>query len=303
MLSLLLGGVPAPSVHADNLDTPNGWSVGLATGSDPFHLRERASPPNPILTNRHISNPPTAFVADPFLVREGNSWNIFFELFNTESNRGEIGVAESFDASTWSFQKVIIAEPFHLSYPFVLKDQGDYYMIPESRQAKAIRLYKAKSYPLEWEFERTLIEGEFVDPSPVFYLGRWWLFAGHDGYSLSLFFADSLRGPWTKHPQSPIYRDNPRMARPGGKPTVVDGKLIRFVQDNEGGYGKSVRVMIVDEITPTSFQEHTAPVSPIFKAHGEHWARNGMHHVAPVQLGANEWLAAIDGSGDGKPEK
>lgn len=295
-------GTETGRAHADTPDPLNGWSVGLATGSDPLSLKERSSPTNPILTRRDIPAPPTSFVADPFLVQDGERWNIFFELFNTESNRGELGVAESSDLKSWKFRKVVLAEPFHLSYPYVLKDQGEYYMIPESRQGKAIRLYRAKRYPLEWEFERTLIEGEFVDPSPVFYNGRWWLFAGHDDYSLSLFYADSLKGPWTKHPLSPIYRQNPSMSRPGGRPVVVDGTLIRFAQDNQEGYGNGVRAMIVDEITPTSFKERSAPNSPLFKAHGHHWARNGIHHVSPVQLSDTEWIAAIDGSGDGEPQ-
>lgn len=300
--SVLLIGTSIQGAEADTRDILNGWSVGLATGSDPVHLKEQDSPPNPILTSRDITAPPSSFVADPFLVQDGKRWNLFFELFNTQSNRGELGVAESFDLKSWKFQKVILAEPFHLSYPYVVKDRGEFYMIPESKQAKAIRLYRAKKYPLEWEFEKTLIEGEFVDPSPVFYNGRWWLFAGHDGYSASLFYADTLTGSWTKHPQSPIYQNMSGMARPGGRVVVVGDTLIRFVQDNRGGYGKGVRAMIVDEITPTTFREHAATDSPIFKAHGRHWARNGMHHVAPVQVGPNEWIAAIDGSGDGEPE-
>lgn len=301
-ISLFLRGSSFLGAHADNPDSLNGWSIGLATGSNPLHLKERSSPPNPVLTRRDIPAPLTSFVADPFLVQDGERWNVFFELFNTESNRGELGVAESSDLKSWKFLKVVLAEPFHLSYPYVVKDRGEFYMIPESRQAKAIRLYRAKRYPLEWEFEKTLIEGEFIDPSPVFYNGRWWLFAGHHGYSASLFYADTLTGPWTKHPRSPLYQNNPSMARPGGRVVVVGNTLIRFVQDGRGGYGKGVRAMIVDEITTTTFREHAATNSPIFKAHGHHWARNGMHHVAPIQVSPDQWIAAIDGSGDGEPQ-
>lgn len=290
-------------VAADPSRAPNAWSIGLATGETPARLKERSEPPNPAFTHRDIASPPTSFVADPFLIKEEDRWNLFFELFNTESNRGEIGVAESLDLKRWRFLRVILAEPFHLSYPFVFKENGTYYMIPESKEADAIRLYRATRYPLEWEFHKVLIEGAFVDPSPVFFNGRWWLFAGHDGYALSLFYADTFQGPWVKHPQSPIYRDNPTLARPAGRPVVVDGNLMRFVQDNQGGYGKRVRVMVVDEITPESFKERLESPSPLFTAHGTHWARNGMHHVAPLQGEDGEWIAAIDGSGDGEPDE
>lgn len=307
LLSAVLSTVVALSLSnetkADTESSPNAWSIGVATGSSPLRLTERRSPLNPVFTHRDIATPPTSFVADPFLVRDGERWNLFFELFNTESKRGELGVAESADLLHWRFLKVILAEPFHLSYPYVLKYKGSYFMIPESKEGKAIRLYRATRYPLEWEFEKVLVEGEYVDPSPVFFNGRWWLFAGHDGYSTSLFYADDLKGPWTKHPQSPIYQNNPSMARPGGRSVVVDGQLIRFVQDNPDGYGKGVRAMVVDEISPTTFKEHPATTSSLFKAHGQHWARNGMHHVAPVEVAKGEWVATIDGSGDGKSDR
>lgn len=298
----IVAGSPTNGV-AEPQSATNAWSIGIAIGPSPLQLKERRAPSNPILTHRDIQTPPTEFVADPFLVQEGDRWLIFFELFNATSKRGEIGVAESSDLKTWRFLKVILAEPFHLSYPYVLKEGGEYYMIPESKQGKAIRLYRATNFPLEWEFDRVLVEGEFVDPSLVFFNGRWWLFAGHNGYSMSLFFADSLKGPWTKHPQSPIYRENPGVARPAGRPVVVDGTLIRFVQDNTEGYGKKVQGMIIDEISPTTFREHASPSPLVFKAHGDHWARNGMHHVSPVRVSDKDWIAAIDGSGDSAPER
>jgi hypothetical protein len=83
---------------------------------------------------------------------------------------------------------------------------------------------------------------------------------------------------------------------------VVNGELVRFVQDNREGYGKKVRAMVVDELSPTMFREHPAERDPFFGARGRHWTRNGMHHVAPIQVPDGSWIAAIDGNGDGLPE-
>lgn len=276
------------------------WSIGLASGPDPLHLVESVSSLNPVFTWHQINQPTTAFVADPFVIREGNRWQLFFELFNTTSERGEIGFAESEDLVSWRYKGVVLAEPFHLSYPFVFEHNGEHYMIPETRGAKGIRLYKARRYPRSWKLERTLIAGEYTDASPVFYQGRWWIFACLSPYSLAIFSADNIRGPWRAHPGNPFYPDDKSRARPGGRPVVVDGKLIRFVQDNREGYGKRVRAMVVDTLTSTEFQEHVADPDPLFGPHGEHWAWNGMHHVAPVQLSSGSWVAAIDGNGDGK---
>jgi hypothetical protein len=240
-------------------------------------------------------------VADPFLVKDGLRWHLFFELFNSESGRGEIGVAESSDLATWKFQKVVLAEPFHLSYPFVFKEGDSYYMIPETRASRSIRLYKATNYPLEWRMEKVLIEGNYADSSPVYFNNKWWIFTCKAPYSLAIFFADSLLGPWQEHPESPMYWRDSSKARPGGRPIVHDGKLIRFAQDNREGYGKKLRAMIVDTLTTEEFVEHPATPDPIFEAHGDRWARDGMHHLAPIQLADGTWVAAIDGSGDGKP--
>jgi len=278
------------------------WSIGIAEGPSPLELSERKSPANPVFTWREIRHPDVAFVADPFLIRRDSTWHLFFELFNTASGRGEVGVASSKDLSSWRFERVVLAEPFHLSYPFVFEHAGSYFMIPESRQAHGIRLYRATHFPSEWILERELIAGDYSDPSPVFFQGRWWIFTCKAPYSLAIFYADDLRGPWREHTKSPFYLDDKGRARPGGRPVIVDGKLLRFVQDNREGYGKKARAMVVDTLSPSEFSEHPAERDPLFAPHGTHWARNGMHHVAPVQLADETWVAAIDGNGDGAHE-
>jgi hypothetical protein len=278
------------------------WSIGIAEGANLLSLSERRAPANPVLSWRDIRHPDVAFVADPFLIRRDSTWHLFFELFNTKSGRGEIGAASSTDLSSWRFDKVVLAELFHLSYPFIFEHDGSYFMIPESRQAHGIRLYRATKFPLKWTFERELIAGDYSDPSPVFFQGRWWIFACKSPYSLAILYANDLRGPWHEHAKSPLYVDDKGRARPGGRPIVVNGELIRFVQDNREGYGKKVRAMVVDTLSPTEFAEHPADRDPLFAPHGAHWARNGMHHISAVQREDKTWVAAIDGNGDGLPE-
>jgi hypothetical protein len=299
------GGTRMPEVTATPAPVQSNaklWSIGIAQGSNPITLSERSTPRNPVLTWRDIRHPDVAFVADPFLIRRDSVWHLFFELFNTKSGRGELGVASSTDLSSWRFEKVVLAEPFHLSYPFVFEHEGAYFMIPESREAHGIRLYRATNFPLSWTFERELIVGDYSDPSPVFFQGRWWIFACKAPYSLAIFYADALWGPWHEHAKSPVYVQDKGLARPGGRPVVVNGELIRFVQDNREGYGKKVRAMSVDTLSPTEFAEHPVAREPFFAPYGAHWARNGMHHVAPVQREDETWIAAIDGNGDGRPE-
>lgn len=279
------------------------WSIGIVTGDSPLLLTEDPSHPNPRFTWRDIPAPHTTFVADPFLVRENGRWYLFFESFNTERNKGEVGVAESDDLINWKFITTALSEPFHLSYPFVFKVGKHYYMIPETKESGEVRLYKAVDFPRSWKFEKALLHGEYVDSSPIWHNGHWYLFTCRSPYTGALFYAPSLHGPWKEHPKSPLSIDAPASARPGGRPLHYRGKILRFVQNNTGGYGKRVRAFVVDKLSPKTF--HESPVSNaagLFEPHGAHWAWNGMHHLAPVKLPNGRWVATVDGNGDGSPD-
>jgi hypothetical protein len=51
--------------------------------------------------------------------------------------------------------------------------------------------------------------------------------------------ADSLKGPWSLHPESPV-REWTQGSRSAGRPFVVAGKLYRLGQDCEAMYGYRV---------------------------------------------------------------
>src|SRR5262249_25037805 len=152
-------------------------------------------------------------------------------VMDWKTDRGVIGLATSRDGRKWTYQKVVLAEPFHLSYPYVFQWQNDYYMVPESYQAGAVRLYRARNFPYEWLHVADLLTGPyFADASPFRYAGAWWLFAdtsdGQKHDTLRLYHADDLFGPWVEHLQSPIIAGNPQIARPAGRVLVTYVKVI-----------------------------------------------------------------------------
>ena len=119
-----------------------------------------------------------ALVADPFMLKANGTWYMFFEVMNEQSGRGEIGLAVSQDAFQWRYQQIVLREPFHLSYPYVFEWQNTYYMVPESYQAKSVRLYKAMEFPTRWTLVTTLLDGDdFIDPTIFHFNNHWWLFA------------------------------------------------------------------------------------------------------------------------------
>jgi hypothetical protein len=285
---------PEPRVQVER--APRNWTVGIVRGPTLDSLREDPRCPNPRIIPQNIAFPQTDFVADPFLVREGKRWLLFFELFNVATGKGEIGLAESDTLCDWRFKGVVLREPFHLSYPAVMKVDKEHFMIPESRQAGAVRLYRATKFPTEWKFERELVRGNYSDATPLWFNSRWWLFANRAPYTLTIFSAPSLRSKFTEHPMSPRYEDDASLARPGGMPVVSNTKLIRFVQDNRGGYGKRVRALEVRALTTTSFEERPSAPDPLLEGDGSGWNSYGMHHISPVQLPDGSWVAAVDGN-------
>lgn len=255
---------------------------------------------NPILTHEDITDVPASFVADPFVIRREGVWYMFFEVKNQQRRTGEIGLAESTDGLRWRYRQIVLREPFHLSYPHVFAWEGEIYMIPETLEPNAIRLYRASRFPTEWTFTATLLEGCFADSTIFRHEGRWWMFTCSEPFrhdTLRLFHADQLTGPWREHPRSPIIQGEPRCARPGGRIIAWGGRLVRFTQDCVPWYGAAVRAFAITELTDSVYREEELPDSPILAAGSERWNSLGMHHIDPQPLPGGGWIACVDGRG------
>jgi hypothetical protein len=235
-------------------------------------------------------------VADPFLLRCGDTWYLFFELLERKLWRGAIAFATSPDGRRWEYGRVVLREPFHLSYPQVLQSGDQVYMVPESARAGGVRLYRADPFPHHWALECTLIEGAFYDPSLVEFDGRWWMFAMDSSHSLRLFHSPQLRGQWVEHPASPVVKHCRRTARPGGRILKTDEGLVRFGQDGEEAYGAKLWAFRIHTLTVDAYGETELPGGPMFEGSGRGWNRTGMHHLDAQPLGDGTWIGAVDGN-------
>ncbi len=274
------------------------WTIGIYAGASPFQLLPPRGISNPVLSKLNVSDVKAEFVADPFMVQVSNTWFMFFEVFNQQSKKGEIGLAISVDCRTWSYQRIVLTEPFHLSYPCVFKWENEFYMLPETLESNAVRLYKATSFPYVWTIVNSLIEGRLADPSILFFDSHWWMFACSTPYqhdTLRLYHATKLLGPWTEHPASPLVERDKSRARPGGRVVVSDNKLIRFAQDCSPTYGTQVRAFEISELTTKSYHENEHCQSPVLTAGRSGWNQLGMHTVDPHLISNGKWVACVDG--------
>lgn len=276
------------------------WTIGIYEGNSPLDFPASQRRLNPVLTHQHVTDVPAKFVADPFLMEEDDTWYLFFEVYNLNTMQGDLAVATSTNARRWKYQQLILDEPFHLSYPYVFKWEGEHYLIPESFEANSIRLYHATEFPTQWEFVTTLVdEVERVDPSIVYYAGRWWLFAAAvSNDTLHLYHADNLFGPWEEHPASPIVVDNPHIARPSGRVTIFEDRLYRYTMDVNPPVGShQVFALEITELTPTTYAEQLARPEAIIGPSGQGWNAQAMHQLDPQPFRSGRWLASVDGFG------
>jgi hypothetical protein len=271
------------------------WSISIYRGDSPFKLEPFGAP---VFTKDHVTDIHAEFVADPFMLQHNRCWHMFFEVMNAETKRGEIALATSNDGLTWSYQQVVLKEPFHLSYPHVFKSHDAFFMMPETLGAGGVCLYRAHDFPFRWSRVARLLEGDFADPTVFNVNDLWWMFACSTPYrhdTLCLFFSSELTGPWTEHPRSPIIRNDQRRARPAGRILKFDNKLFRFAQDCIPRYGGGVRTFEILELTPSSYAEVEVGHGPVLKATGHGWNAAGMHHIDAHQQAEGNWLACVDG--------
>ncbi len=282
------------------------WSILIYEGNSPLALNPASNTKYPVMSKNSVDDTYAAFVADPFIVKYEHKWLMFFEILNTKTQKGQIAYAESEDCLNWNYQQVVLAEDFHLSYPYTFEFESNWYMIPESCEAGSVRLYKANSFPQQWELVSELLVGErFVDASIVNFEGIWWIFVGieRDEHTacdeLRLYYSDSLDGDWVEHPMSPIVRDNMEISRPAGRIVKMDNKLVRFAQDCREEYGRNVTAIQIQSLTKDDYREEVInPDNPyLFELGNLKCNGLGMHHLDPVKLDDNRWIACVDAKG------
>ena len=212
---------------------------------------------------RRLVPPPDRFWADPFLLQHGGRTWLYFEELMFSTGRGHIAVGElDADGRMASWQPALVLD-HHLSYPFVFEHEGELYMIPESREARSVTLYRCVEMPARWEKVHDLMAGvEAVDATLHPHDGRWWMFVNlvaNPGASscneLHLFHADSpLSATWTPHPKNPVVSDA-RRARPAGALFEHAGRLYRPSQDCAERYGRALNVNWVRTLTVDDYEE------------------------------------------------
>jgi hypothetical protein len=216
--------------------------------------------------------PKDRFWADPFPILKDDKYYIFMEEFIYEKMMAHLSVIEMNLDGNWDFPIKILECDHHLSYPFVFEWDERLYMIPETKKANRIALYRCEDFPLRWEFDRVLIDNvPAVDATLHQHGGLWWLFCAVGGRlfpsndELHLFYAETPLGPWAPHARNPVKTDV-RSSRPAGRLFSRDGDLFRPAQDCSERMGGAISINRVVELTTEVFKEQkVAGITPAWK--------------------------------------
>lgn len=242
---IILGGLLIFILLIINYRTPffqpqgGPWSIGFGASND-F--------PQSVLKNYNlysfdslesITNQ-TNFLADPFFIKEKDSFYLFFEHQMKRPN-AEIALMTSVDGINYDYKGTVLKEKFHLSYPLVFKHESTFYMLPETKIAGHILLYKSYNFPYDWRVYDTLVKNVKLK-DPTIYLSDTLniLVASDDHMNLFMYQSDSLKGIWKLHNRSKVLMGTE--ARPGGRFFIKNNKLHLPVQNGTQGYGYGITI-------------------------------------------------------------
>jgi hypothetical protein len=205
------------------------------------------------------------FLADPFcLVDESDKHrlHIFYETYPFVEARGKLDYI--LYKQSFGLEQKLIKEPFHLSYPYPIKHNADYYLVPEAYESNNVFMYKAVDFPLSWEKSHVLIDGfAGIDNTIIKHEDTYWMFTTdrRDGFrhNLKLFYAEDLFSEWVPHPKNPIKTDI-RSARPAGTPFLHKGNLYRPSMDYAEKIEGRIFINKVLKLTKTDYEEETVKV-------------------------------------------
>jgi hypothetical protein len=270
-----------------------GWSVGYGSSTSYPDKMEIDRDAVYSIEKLKVQSDSTVFLADPFFVKEKDTFYVFFEHKKTKSN-ADIGLLTSVDGSNYQYRGTVLSQEFHLSYPQVFKYRNEFYMVPESKQANAVLLYKAHRFPFDWRVCDTLISNvQLVDPSIYLSDSLNIMVATDYAKNMYVYEADSLLGKWKLH-KKPIALIGTE-SRAGGRFFADKKGLILPVQDFSNGYGYGI------SLYRFSFKNGSYTIKrekPLFLVANDNIKEfnAGMHQLDIQRLDATHYYYVYDGN-------
>lgn len=220
------------------------------------------------------------WLADPFLFKKDNVTYIFFEAMDLLCRRGKIGYCILKEDGSCSPMKVVIDEPFHLSFPYIFEKDGNIYLMPESSDAYTLQLYVAESFPDKWIHRDNVFRDIYCCDSIIIDYGVQNFLLTNEMYHNTP--TGSYPSCWVKNYLYPIKKEDKGISvlngvkvaegdygvRNAGKSFYVDGILYRPGQDcRYNQYGRGLVLFQLQSLVPYIEKEVYSIDCEIFEHH------------------------------------
>ncbi|AMB98611.1 hypothetical protein AWM75_00755 [Aerococcus urinaehominis] len=312
VLALTIGLTISPAIQASGSPSLVNWDQILSGDQEPMNYLQTFGD-NPAITKETVGGDCLG-VADPFLVRDGQTYHLFFEVLRPLSangnNQDEIGHAYSTNFKDWTYTGTVFSRAEHghrAAYPYVFKDQDQWYMIPDA-PSDHIKLYRAKRFPDQWELVCKQLDhpdARFMDTNVFRYKGLLYLTTTNrrESMGMSLYVSqtgDLLNPKWQLHPESSKLEhviSDPNQKRGGGRPLVLSDRVIFPMQVSKGSnYGYRTDLIEFKNLTPKTVTVSDKGIWTIGQHNGL-WNSLGMHHISYAPYQGNMVFVA-DGKDD-----
>ena len=219
-----------------------GWNIAVRQGY-PGMILEDQSQPFVLIPNSWRS-----WEADPFPIEYHGTVYIFAEVFDYLKRRGRIGYTKLVNGK-WQPWKIVIDEPFHMSYPNVFEYNGEIYMIPETSADRTLRLYKAANFPDRWELAKIIDPNiALVDTTLTFGdSGICAITTEISNYPVQEDLILTLDADWNILSKTVVREAHPEFSRCAGNVISQANRRVRVSQNCEGHYGKGLIFSELDE--------------------------------------------------------
>jgi hypothetical protein len=237
---------------------------------------------------KRIPNPRYRFLADPFVIRKDGKHYIFVEDYDFRTGLGSVSCVVVSPDDTYEFIDHVLAEPFHLSFPFVFEASGETFMLPETHKSNDIRLYRCVEFPDKWELDTELLRGvSAADTMLIKRHDKWFMLTNMNQFSsddhlsqLHVFWSNDLHSSQWKPLSSLPVVNSPRIGRNGGLLPGRNGDWFRVRQRQAfNQYGAGFSIAKITQLDLDGYSEELfAEIDPLFFDH-----LKGTHHMHGVE--------------------
>lgn len=175
-------------------------------------------------------------------------------------------------------RKVILHTKKHLSYPYIIRNQNNIFLLPEHIASGKLDLYHYDEKKEICTFVKTIIEVPISDPCIYFKDGTYWLFGskkGTDQEELYLWQSPNIWGEYTPK-EGVLIKKTKKGSRMAGEIFTYNDKTYRPSQDCESHYGAGTIIWEIKNISQTDYQEQK--VKALYPTNTSPYP-NGLHTI------------------------